>query len=44
MIVLDSNGKGKLGMYTAVMCMVVIVALPIVVGEWSMVFLLRQHV
>ena len=30
--------------YTVVMCMVVIVAPPIVVGAWSMAFLLRQHV
>ena len=31
-------------MYTVVMCMLVIVAPPIVVGAWSMAFLLRQHV
>ena len=29
-------------MYTVVMCMLVIVALPIVMGAWSMAFLLRQ--
>ena len=32
--------KGKL----VVMCMVVIAALPIVVGAWPMAYLLRQHV
>ena len=31
-------------MYTTVMCMLEIVAPPIVVGAWSMAFLLRQHV
>ena len=31
-------------MYTVVMCMLVIVAPPIVVGAWSMAFLLGQHV
>ena len=40
--------KGKLGkfhvQYTVVLCVLVIVAPPIVVGVWSMAFLLRQHV
>ena len=31
-------------MYMVVMCMLVMVAPPIVVGAWSMAFLLRQHV
>ena len=31
-------------MYTVVMCLLVILAPPIVVGEWSMAFLLRQHI
>ena len=31
-------------MYSMVMCMLVIVVLPIVVGAWSMPFLLRQRV
>ena len=30
-------------MYAVLMCMLVIVAAHIVVGAWSMVFLLRQH-
>ena len=30
--------------YTVVMCVLVIVAPPIVMGVWSMAFLLRQHV
>ena len=40
--------KGKLGkfhvQYVVVMCMLVIVTLPIVMGAWSMAFLLGQHV
>ena len=40
--------KGKLRkvsfMYTVVMCMLLIVAPPIVVNAWSKAFLLRQHV
>ena len=51
-IIISKVGKlqdgGKLGklckVYAVVMCMVVVVALPIVVGVWSMVFQLRQHV
>ena len=31
-------------MYTVVMCMLAIVASPIVMGEWSMAFLLGQHI
>ena len=31
-------------MYVVVMCMLVIVAPPIVMGAWSMAFLLGQHV
>ena len=31
-------------MYSVVMCILVIVAPPIVVGAWSMAFLLRRHV
>ena len=31
-------------MYVVVMCVLVIVAPPIVVGAWSMAFLLGQHV
>ena len=39
------RAKDTLGkfMYTVVMCMQVIVAPPIVVGAWSMAFLLGQH-
>ena len=35
---------GFMYMYTVVMCMLVIVAPPIVVGAWSVAFMLRQHV
>ena len=43
---LQDKGKlGKLGkFYVVVMCMLVIVAPPIVMGAWSMAFLLGQHV
>ena len=37
--------KGKLGKFhVQVVCMLVIVAPPIVMGAWSMAFLLGQHV
>ena len=43
---LQDKGKlGKLGKFhVQVMCMLMIVALPIVMGVWSMAFLLGQHV
>ena len=42
---LQDKGKlGKFHVYSEWSCMLVIVAPPIVVGAWSIAFLLRQHV